>query len=47
MAMVSRGYTGEARTLSPSRVGAMDVVWSVGCFAIAFLAIGGDRVLGR
>lgn len=47
LAMVSRGYTGEVRTISPARVRARDVVWALGCAAVAVLAVGGDRVLGR
>ncbi|HZQ28556.1 MAG TPA: cobalt ECF transporter T component CbiQ [Acidimicrobiales bacterium] len=47
MAMVSRGYTGEVRTLEPARVGPRDVLWAVACVAAAFVALGGDRALGR
>jgi energy-coupling factor transporter transmembrane protein EcfT len=47
MAMVARGYTGEARGLSRFRVRAVDGVWSVACLLAAVLVIGGDRALGR
>jgi cobalt ECF transporter T component CbiQ len=47
MAMVSRGYTGEARALSPARIGRVDVVWALGIAAATVLVLGGDRALGR
>jgi cobalt/nickel transport system permease protein len=47
MAMVSRGYRGDARTISTFRVRALDLVWIAGCLAGAALTLGGDRVLGR
>jgi cobalt ECF transporter T component CbiQ len=47
MAMVARGYTGNVRTLAPSRFTARDVVWAISCVAVAFLALGGDRVIGQ
>jgi cobalt ECF transporter T component CbiQ len=45
MAMVARGYTGEVRTLRPSRVRPADVIWLIGCCLIAAAALGLDRVL--
>jgi cobalt ECF transporter T component CbiQ len=47
MAMVSRGYTGEVRALDPAPVRAADVLWATACLVVAFLAVGGDRALGR
>jgi cobalt/nickel transport system permease protein len=47
MAMLSRGYTGNIRTLAPTRVAGRDVLWTLTVLAVAFLAVGGDRVLGR
>jgi energy-coupling factor transporter transmembrane protein EcfT len=47
MAMVSRGYTGDATSLQAPSVGARDVVFLVGVVAAAVLTVGGDRLLGR
>jgi cobalt ECF transporter T component CbiQ len=47
MAMVSRGYTGEARGLSRFRLRAVDGAWSAACLLAAVLVVGGDRALGR
>ena len=47
MAMVSRGYTGDAKSLQAPSVGARDVVFLVGVVAAAVLTVGGDRILGR
>jgi cobalt/nickel transport system permease protein len=47
MAMVSRGYRGDARTLSGFKVRAVDVAWCVGCVVLALVVLGGDRLLGR
>jgi energy-coupling factor transporter transmembrane protein EcfT len=46
-AMVSRGYSGNQRTLSVTRMKALDVVWAIGCLAVAAMAVGIDRALGR
>jgi cobalt/nickel transport system permease protein len=46
-AMVSRGYSGNARTLSVSRMKAVDVAWILGCVVVATVVIWIDRVLGR
>jgi cobalt/nickel transport system permease protein len=47
MAMVSRGYTGEARSLNQPRVRAQDMAWTAACVLAAVALIGGDRALGR
>jgi cobalt/nickel transport system permease protein len=47
MAMESRGYRGEAKTLSSLRLGALDAGWAVGCLLVAVAVLGGDRLLGR
>lgn len=46
-AMISRGYTGDVRTLRGRRIGAVDVVWLVGSAALALAVLGGDRALGH
>ncbi|HEX3088413.1 MAG TPA: cobalt ECF transporter T component CbiQ, partial [Ilumatobacteraceae bacterium] len=46
-AMVSRGYTGNARTLSPFRVKSLDVVWIIGCAAVIAAVVWIDRAIGR
>ncbi len=45
-AMVSRGYTGEPRTLSPMRLGAGDAIWALIVLLVVGLLMGGDLVLG-
>jgi cobalt ECF transporter T component CbiQ len=45
MAMVSRGYTGNARTLSAFRVRLLDGVWIVTALVAAALVLGVDRGL--
>jgi cobalt ECF transporter T component CbiQ len=45
-AMVSRGYTGDAKTLQQPRVAVTDVVFAVCVLVFAILALGGDRLLG-
>lgn len=47
MAMVARGYTGDARSAVGVRVGLYDVAFALACVAAALVAIGGDRVLAR
>ena len=47
MAMVARGYTGEARSIQVSRPAPRDLLWAVGCVVTAVAVIGVDRVLGR
>jgi cobalt ECF transporter T component CbiQ len=47
MAMLSRGYQGDARTLGGLRVRAIDVAWVAGCAVVGLLVLGGDRFLGR
>jgi cobalt/nickel transport system permease protein len=45
-AMVARGYRGDAATLEGWRAGTLDVVWALGCVALAVAVLGGDRLLG-
>jgi cobalt/nickel transport system permease protein len=47
MAMVSRGYSGDAKSLSGFRFGMLDAVFLAGCSAVAFAVLWGDRVIGR
>jgi cobalt ECF transporter T component CbiQ len=47
MAMVSRGYTGNARTIETFRVGVIEVAWTAACALTIALTIGVDRALGR
>jgi cobalt/nickel transport system permease protein len=46
MAMVSRGYRGDAKTLSGFHVRATDIVFAFGCVVAAVLILGGDHLLG-
>jgi cobalt/nickel transport system permease protein len=45
MAMVSRGYTGDARTLAPRRFRPVDVAWSAAVVVAMVLLLGLDRGL--
>jgi cobalt/nickel transport system permease protein len=45
MAMVSRGFDGEVRALSPTRVGRVDVMWALGMAMVAVAVLWGDRVV--
>jgi cobalt/nickel transport system permease protein len=45
LAMVSRGYTGDPRTLHRARLRGVDVVWAFGCVAVVVLVLGLDRVV--
>lgn len=47
MAMVSRGYTGDAKTLSAFRFTAFDAMFAGGCALLAFVVLWGDGLLGR
>jgi cobalt/nickel transport system permease protein len=47
MAMVSRGYRGNVRTISRQRIGPLDVGWALVCVVVAVVTLGGDRALGR
>ena len=47
MAMVSRGYTGQTRTLSRVRLRVVDAGWSAAALLCAVVVLGGDRALGR
>jgi cobalt/nickel transport system permease protein len=46
MAMVSRGYTGNPRTLQAANGGPADIAWIVACVGAAVLLLGVDRALG-
>ena len=46
-AMVSRGYTGQARTLSAFRIRAIDLAWLTCCAIAIALVLGVDRAIGR
>ena len=46
-AMVSRGYTGQARTMSAFRIRAIDVAWLAWCAIAIALVVGVDRAIGR
>jgi cobalt/nickel transport system permease protein len=46
-AMVSRGYTGHARTLSMFKVRAIDMAWIVGCALVIAVVLEVDHVVGR
>jgi cobalt/nickel transport system permease protein len=45
MAMVSRGYRGDTRTLAPARVRVRDGAWCVLCVLAATAVLWGDRVI--
>jgi cobalt/nickel transport system permease protein len=45
-AMLSRGYTGEPRTLLSVRMKSSDWLWCLFALMVALLFVGGDRVLG-
>jgi len=47
LAMVARGYTGNARTLNTFRVRLLDAAFAIACVAAATTTIGVDRMLGR
>jgi cobalt/nickel transport system permease protein len=47
MAMVARGYTGEARAVTAFRFRTNDALFAVGCVAAACAALGVDRVIGH
>ncbi|MEP7111786.1 MAG: cobalt ECF transporter T component CbiQ [Ilumatobacteraceae bacterium] len=46
-AMVSRGYTGQPRSLSAFRTKAIDATWTTGCVIVVAAVIWIDRVIGR
>jgi cobalt/nickel transport system permease protein len=46
-AMVSRGYTGNVRTIQSTRVRAVDALFTVACAACVILALGADRVISH
>jgi cobalt ECF transporter T component CbiQ len=47
MAMVSRGYSGNARSIERFRVGALEVAWIGACLLTIAATIGVDRAIGR
>ncbi|HEY0519259.1 MAG TPA: cobalt ECF transporter T component CbiQ [Ilumatobacteraceae bacterium] len=46
-AMTARGYTGDQRTMSSSRIRAIDFVWFLTCAALITIAVLVDRAIGR
>jgi cobalt/nickel transport system permease protein len=47
LAMVSRGFTGDVRTLDRVRLTVLDLAWTVTCIVTAVVIIGGDHVLAH
>jgi cobalt ECF transporter T component CbiQ len=45
-AMVSRGFTGDVRTLAPAAVGTADGLWALACLVTVVVTIGVDHALG-
>jgi cobalt ECF transporter T component CbiQ len=46
LAMVSRGYNGDTRTLRPARLSGLDGLWVAACLGLGLLVIGCDRAFG-
>ena len=46
LAMLARGYDGNARTLKAFRIRTLDVVWVVGCVLLGVAILGLDRAVG-
>ena len=46
LAMLARGYDGNARTLKAFRIRTLDVVWVAGCVLLGVAILGLDRALG-
>lgn len=46
-AMISRGYTGEAKTISVLRMTVQDVIWIILILLIGLFFLGGDFIFGR
>jgi cobalt ECF transporter T component CbiQ len=46
LAMLARGYDGNARTLKAFRIRTLDVVWVVGCVLVGVAILGLDRTMG-
>jgi len=46
-AMVSRGYTGDARALDSFGIGVREIVWTAACVITGCAVLGIDRVIGR
>jgi cobalt/nickel transport system permease protein len=47
MAMTSRGFRGDVKTLEGFRIRGLDVLFLAGGLAMAVLVVGGDRLFGR
>ena len=47
LAMISRGYTGEARSLSPLPLAGRDAAWIAACVVVSAAAIAAGRLWGR
>jgi energy-coupling factor transporter transmembrane protein EcfT len=47
LAMVSRGFTGDVRTIDRARITVRDLMWTATCVVSAVAILGGDRVLAR
>jgi energy-coupling factor transporter transmembrane protein EcfT len=47
LAMISRGYTGEVRTLDQRRIRPADLAWGLLAVGLALATVGADRVLAR
>ncbi len=46
-AMISRGYTGEAKVTDRFRIAVQDIVWAIMILIIGIIFLGGDLILGR
>lgn len=46
-AMISRGYTGEAKVVNDFRITPQDIVWVFLVLVVGILFLGGDLILGR
>lgn len=46
-AMISRGYTGEAKVVNDFKITLQDIVWIFLILAVGILFLGGDLILGR
>ncbi len=46
LAMLARGYDGNARTLKAFRIRALDVVWAISCVLVGIAILGLDRAVG-
>ena len=46
MAMLARGYHGDARALTRGAIGLPDIAWSITCLLVIAAVLGGDHALG-